>query len=209
MKAAGRSHLHPCPLFPHRKKSPFDPGDQYGSLYVRKEAWNCKQGAFRTRRVTFTYSPPALADARPEAASPERAEGREAVRALPRYSVELRGRNPRSTRPARGLSRAALAGTRCVCPRAGHAQRLTPRQPPALPIFQRQVEPGPHGSFPLTRAIAVAYSPNWGAQAGGHFCSTVARFLRVSRKRLFPCTTLTQIVHKVYNEVHEDKHRAG
>jgi hypothetical protein len=31
----------------------------------------------------------------------------------------------------------------------------------------------------------------------------------VSRKRLFPYSILTYIVHKVYNKVYEDKHRAG
>ena len=73
---------------------------------------------------------------------PKNLSGRKVVDALVRELEADRERpkdrseaEPAAARPARGLSRAALAGTQPACPRAGHAQRLTLRRSPARTIL--------------------------------------------------------------------------
>jgi len=96
----------------------------------------------------FTYSPPALADARPEPASPERerAEGREAVRAPPRYSVECEDGTPEARDPHQAVGRADEEVNPPDNP-------LATVQPCGDGVFGAELAAGPRGRDPRKESL--------------------------------------------------------
>ena len=73
----------------------------------------------------------------------------------------------RSTRPARGLSRAALAGIQCVALGRGTPNDLHRPHHPHCRSLQRQVEPGPHGGLPADPSDCRGIQRQLG-RPGGH-----------------------------------------